>query len=199
MNGIEKITGRIEADVQQEIDGLLGAARDKAAAIRADYESKAASESEAILKKGELAAEQREERLGSVSQLESRKMTLALKQEMVENAFEKALSGLTGLPDEKYIALLAKLAVSASRTGREAVIFSQKDRARFGKQAVTAANDLLSKAGKAGELTLAEETRPMAGGLILRDRKVETNCSFEVLIHLQREAMAAEVAGVLFG
>ena len=49
-----------------------------------------------------------------------------------------------------------------------------------------------------GMLTLAEESRPMAGGLILRDNNVETNCSFEVLIHLQRDALAAEVAKTLF-
>lgn len=199
MNGIEKITDRIEEDVQREIDALLSEARNQAATIRADYEAKAKAETESILKKGEQAAAQREERLGSVAQLEARKLTLALKQEMVEAAFDRALAKLTGLPDEKYIALLAQLAVSSSRTGREAVILSQKDRARFGKQVVTAANDLLSKAGKPGTLTLAEETRSMAGGLILRAGKVETNCSFEVLIHLQREAIAAEVAGVLFG
>ena len=100
--------------------------------------------------------------------------------------------------------LLAKLAVAASRTGREQVIFSQKDRSRYGKQAVTMANDMLAKkagpraAESAGMLTLAEESRPMAGGLILRDGRVETNCSFEVLIHLQRDALSAEVARVLF-
>lgn len=49
-----------------------------------------------------------------------------------------------------------------------------------------------------GMLTLSEETRPMAGGLILRDGRVETNCSFEVLIRLQRGALSAEVAQVLF-
>ena len=38
----------------------------------------------------------------------------------------------------------------------------------------------------------------MAGGVVLRDGKVETNCSFEMLLRLQREPMAAEVARVLF-
>ena len=33
---------------------------------------------------------------------------------------------------------------------------------------------------------------------LLRDGRVETNCSFEVLIHLQRDALSAEVARVLF-
>ena len=60
---------------------------------------------------------------------------------------------------------------------------------------VTGASAVLSGTGM---LTLAEESRPMAGGLILRDGRVETNCSFEVLIHLQRDALSAEVARVLF-
>ena len=59
----------------------------------------------------------------------------------------------------------------------------------------TAASALLAGTGM---LTVAEETRPMAGGVVLRDGKVETNCSFEMLLRLQREPMAAEVARVLF-
>ena len=234
MNGIEKITGQIEADVQREIDDLTAQAQAQAAEILADYEARARAEAEATLKRGALAAAQREERLGDMARLEAterdaeaRKLTLGTKQEMVERAFQRALEKLTSLPDAEYVSLLANLAAAGSRSGHEAVIFSQKDRARFGKQVVTLANDILarkvapklpeeltgSKAGAildkvvagasavlagTGMLTLAEESRPMAGGLILRDNNVETNCSFEVLIHLQRDALAAEVAKTLF-
>ena len=114
------------------------------------------------------------------------------------------------------MALLADLAVKASRTGREQVIFSQKDRSRFGKAVVTRANEILARQvapklpdelteTKAGAVldkvvtgASAVLAGPMAGGLILRDDKVETNCSFEVLIHLQKEDLAAEVARALF-
>ena len=227
MNGIEKITGQIDADVQKEIDELTAQAQAQAAEISAKYEEQAKSDSGAILQKGTQDAAQREDRLASVAQLEARKLVLAAKQEMVGKAFDKALADLAALPDEQYVALLADLAVKASRTGREQVIFSQKDRSRFGKAVVTRANEILArqvapklpdeltetKAGAVldkvvtgasavlagtGMLTMAEETRPMAGGLILRDDKVETNCSFEVLIHLQKEDLAAEVARALF-
>lgn len=195
MNGIEKITGQIDADVQKEIDELTAQAQAQAAEISAKYEAQAKSDSGAILQKGTQDAAQREERLASVAQLEARKLVLAAKQEMVGKAFDKALADLAALPDEQYVALLADLAVKASRTGREQVIFSQKDRSRFGKAVVTGASAVLAGTGM---LTMAEETRPMAGGLILRDDKVETNCSFEVLIHLQKEDLAAEVARALF-
>lgn len=204
MNGIEKITGQIDADVQKEIDAALDQARAQAKEIEARYESQAQTQGEALRRKGEQDAALRRERLVDVARLEARKTLLAAKQDLVGQAFDLALKKLLELPDQEYIALLAKLAVAASRTGREQVIFSQKDRSRYGKQAVTMANDMLAKkagpraAESAGMLTLAEESRPMAGGLILRDGRVETNCSFEVLIHLQRDALSAEVARVLF-
>lgn len=204
MNGIEKITGQIDADVQKEIDAALDQARAQAQEIETRYASQAEAQAEAIRRKGEQDAALRQERLVDVAKLEARKTLLAAKQDMVGQAFDLALKKLLELPDQEYIALLAKLAVAASRTGREQVIFSQKDRSRYGKQAVTMANDMLAKkagpraAESAGMLTLAEEARPMAGGLILRDGRVETNCSFEVLIHLQRDALSAEVARALF-
>lgn len=204
MNGIEKITGQIDADVQKEIDAALDQARAQAQEIEARYASQAEAQAEAIRRKGEQDAALRQERLVDVAKLEARKALLAAKQDMVGQAFDLALKKLLELPDQEYIALLAKLAVAASRTGREQVIFSQKDRSRYGKQAVTMANEMLAKkagpraAESAGMLTLAEEARPMAGGLILRDGRVETNCSFEVLIHLQRDALSAEVARALF-
>lgn len=204
MNGIEKITGQIDADVQKEIDAALDQARAQAQEIQDRYASQAQTQAEAIRRKGEQDAALRQERLVDVAKLEARKTILAAKQELVGQAFDLALKKLLELPDQEYISLLAKLAVSASRTGREQVILSQKDRSRYGKQAVTTANDMLAKkagpraAQTDGMLTLAEESRPMAGGLILRDGKVETNCSFEVLIHLQRDALSAEVARALF-
>ena len=227
MNGIEKITGQIDADIQKEIDDLTAQAQAQAAEIGAGYDRQAQEQTQAILERGKRDAALRRERLGSVAQLEARKLTLSATQEMVGRAFDLALQKRVDLPEADYIALLARLAVEASRTGREQVIFSQKDRARYGKQVVTQANEILarrvapklpedltaSRAGAVldrvvtgasavlsgtGMLTLAEEARPMAGGLILRDGRVETNCSFEVLIRLQRGALSAEVAQVLF-
>lgn len=227
MNGIEKITGQIDADLQKELDDLKAQTQTRAAEITAGYDRQAQELTQSILERGRREADLRRERLDSVAQLEARKLTLSAKQEMVARAFDLALQKLTELPEADYIALLARLAVEASRTGREQVIFSQRDRARYGKQVVTQANEILAKrvapklpedltASRAGAvldrvvtgasavlsgtgmLTVAEEIRPMAGGLILRDGRVESNCSFEVLIRLQRGPLSAEVARVLF-
>lgn len=227
MNGIEKITQRIDQDAQGEIDQILADARAQAADITARYEVQAQKEAQDIVARGEKNAAEREERLASVAQMEAKKLTLAAKQEMLEKAFDLALDRLVSLPDDEYVALLADLAVKAAVTGREQLIFSQKDRTRVGKQVVAAANEKLakmvapelpealteSKAGAildkvvagasailagTGMLTLSEQTRPMRGGFILSDGDVEVNCAFETLVRLQRGEISGEVAKVLF-
>lgn len=227
MNGIEKITQRMEDDAQREINEVLTAARAQADELTRRSREQADKESAAIVARGESAAAEREKRLESMAEMESRKLVLAAKQEVLDEAFSMALEKLCTLPDEEYIELLAALAVKAARTGREKVIFSQKDRNRVGKAVVTKANDALARkvapklpgdltdtrAGAildkvvtgasailagTGMLTLAEETRPIKGGIILSDGDVETNCTFETLVRLQRENISGEVAKVLF-
>lgn len=227
MNGIEKLTQQINADAQTEIDAVLAEAQAKADAITADYAQRAEKAAADILNRGKDAAAQREERLLSMAAMEGRKELLAAKQDMLGKAFDLALEKLCALPDEEYVALLAKLAAAASTTGREQLIFSQKDRTRVGKAVVTAANEILAKAvapklpdevteTKAGSildkvvtgasallagtgmLTLSEQTRPIRGGFILSDGDVEVNCAFETLVRLQRGEISGAVADVLF-
>ena len=195
MQGIENITGRIQADAQAEIDKILADAKAQAAEITARYDAQAQKEAEDIAARGKKNAAEREERLASVAQMEAKKLTLAAKQEMLDKAFDLALDRLVSLPDEEYIDLLAGLAASAASTGREQLIFSQKDRTRVGKKVVAAAN---GKLAVNGHLTLSEQTRPMRGGFILSDGDVEVNCAFETLVRLQRGEISGEVAKVLF-
>ena len=195
MNGIEKITARIAQDGKAENDALLAQAKAQAAEVTARYQAEARAAADEILAQGRKAAAEREGRLASVAQLECRKAALAAKQEVIEDAFRLAHKKLLALPQEKYVALLANLAVQASTTGKEKLIFSQADRARVGKAVVAAANEKLAKGAM---LTLSEETRPMDGGFILSDGAVEVNCTFDTLIRLQRGALAGEVAKVLF-
>ena len=194
MNGIEKIIDRISGDAQAEIDAILDEARAEAAQITAKYEAQAKEEADEILKRGSAAAAEREERLASMAQMEGRKAELAAKQEIIEEAFDLALKKLLELPEEQYTTLLADLAVRASVTGKETLIFSAADRDRVGKKVVDAANKKLT----AGALTLGEGTRSIKGGFVLSDGAVEVNCSFDTLVRLQKAEITGEVTRVLF-
>lgn len=227
MNGIEKITARIEQDARAEIEALLKDAEEKAAAIRAEYEARAAAQADMAAQSSKQAAAQRLERLEGAAEMEAKKMILAAKQAVIDKTFAKAKEALLSMSEEDYVELLAKLAVRSSKTGREEIILNERDRETVGYKVVSRANALLAEAaapelpdelkgsgvGKViakvvtganallqgtAMLTLADEIREMDGGLILRDGKVEINCAFETQLRVLRETMAADVAKVLF-
>ena len=195
MKGIEKITARIESDGKAETVQMLKEAEEKAAALLAGYKAKAEEETAAAVEAGKEAAVHQAERLESAAHMEAKKQYLAAKQACLDEAFQKAQKKLLALPDDKYAELLAKMAVKASTTGKEEVLLNQKDRERVGEQVVAKANELLRRKGK---LTLAEDTRPMEGGLTLRSGSVEVNCAFETELRVLRDDMASEIAAILF-
>ena len=193
MKGIETITRRIDQEMQAEIDGILAEAGKQAAAVTTRWQAQADSEAAQRKARNEKAGAEHEERLVSVAQMESRKVLLAARQEMVERAFSLALDKLCGLPEERYIAVAADLLVRAAPDGVGAVVFSEKDRERVGAAAVAEANRRLS-----GKLTLSPETRNIRGGFILSKGDVEVNCTFETLVRLRKGEMSGEVAKLLF-
>ena len=227
MEGIEKITAKIAEDAQAEVSRLMAETDEKVKAIQTSAAAQAQQEANEIVEKGRMAASERLERLSSAAQMERRKLELAAKQEVLGEAFSLALEKLCAMPEKEYIELLTKLALQASSSGKEQLIFSPKDRSRVGKQVVVAVNDALvrerapelpgevtkSKVGAfvdklvhsttaavtgAGMLTLSEETREIQGGFIMVDGDVEINCAFETLVRLQREQMEKKVADALF-
>ena len=193
MNGIEKITQRIDADTQAEIDRILADAREQAAQITGKYKAQADAEAASLAAKNEKNAAEREERLVSVAQMEARKVQLAAKQEMVEKAYDLALEKLCAMPDARYTEVLAGLLVQASSNGREEAIFSPEDRERVGKAAVDKAN---AASGK--QLKLSKETRPLKGGFVLRDENIEVKCTFDTLVRLEKAETTGAVVKTLF-
>ena len=193
MNGIEKITQRIASDAQAEIDRILGDARDEAARITANYRAQADAEAQELDDKNERAAAEQEERLISAAQMKASRLQLAAKQQMVEKAYIQALDKLCAMPKEQYVDVLAKLLVEASSNGKEEAVFSKEDREQVGKAAVEKANQISGK-----QLRLSEESLPIRGGFILKDKNVEVNCTFETLVRLQKAETAGAVAKTLF-
>ncbi len=227
MNGLDKITQRIADDARAQADAITAEAQAQADAVLAEFQKQADRESLAILERGRQDAAEQERRMESLAALEGRKRLLAAKQECLTAAFDKALEQLLSMPEEQYIDLLAKMCVKAAATGREAVVFSEKDKARVGKAVVAKANEMLakevspklpeelasSKAGAfldkvvtgasalmagTGMLTVAQETRPIRGGFILCSDGVEVNCAFDTLVRLSRAELERETARVLF-
>lgn len=194
MKGIEKITARIAADAQQEIAAVKEAADSRIREIRAGYEKKADEAYQEQLRAGLRDAEQYASRIERTAQLESKKEVLALRQEMVSEAFRLAEAKIAAMDEQQYISYLARKACETGFKGEAQMIMSEKDKAAVGQKVADAVNAACPEA----KLTLADETKEMLGGFILRQGNVEMNCTVDIILELIRGEAAAEVAKVLF-
>ncbi len=198
MNGIEKISARIEADALSEIAAIEAEAAARCAQISAEAQARASEAYAQRMALGRAEAEQRRERLGAAADMEQRKSILAFKQEMVGEAFDRAVEAIVNLPEAQYIEFLAAQAAKASSNGCEELLFSQRDQA-VAAAAAKRANAILKEMGREGRLTVAAETANIPGGLILRQGHIEVNCAADTLVMMHRSRLAGQVASILFG
>jgi len=194
MKGIENIALRIREDAEQEAKALLADAEKRAEEAKAAADRDAAALKEELCREGENEARRQYDLLLAAEETENRKQLLSAKQELVARTFDRAVERLCALEDEPYALLLAKLAAAASETKREQIILNERDRARVGSRVAEEANRL-----SGGSLSLAEETRPIVGGLILSQGKIEVNCALDTLAALRRNELAGKVSALLFG
>lgn len=195
MTGIDNIIARLEADARAEIDQLNAESKSECDAILAEFKTKADEAYAARVKEGKAVCAQRAERALSTAELDARKEKLTFKQELVSEVFAKAGARLTGLPKAEYVAFLAGQAAKAASLGTEELLFSAKDAKEVGAEVAKAANKLL---GAKGKLTVSSETRPISGGVIVKQGDIEANCAVEMLVQLRRDDLASQVAEILF-
>lgn len=195
MKGTEKIIAHIQSDAKAECDVILARAQEQADAIRAEYARKAADAYAERIRMGVKATAGEADSAARLDRMEAKKTLLALKQEMISRSFDEAEKKLVSLPDEQYVALLARLAAQAAVTGEEELILNAADRARVGEAVVKAAN---ARLGKTGALRLSDTEGEFDGGLIVKRGNIEVNCTAGLLVELCRGDMSAAIAGVLF-
>ena len=198
MNGLEKITARIETDAVADAARIAEEAKAQCDAIRAEGEKKAQESYWKAIRDGAKATEDRAARLAKAADMEARKSVLACKQEIVSAAFTMAEEKLLALSGEEYVSFLASLAARAAVSGKEEIILNANDHDAVGKKVVSRANELLKSQGKPAGLTLSGTIDDFAGGLILRDGDISVNCTVAALIAQARQSQASEAAAALF-
>lgn len=198
MNGIDRITDRIEADAREQAKAIIAEAEAKCAEIRKENEKKAQERYLQLIRNGTKDCESGLERRKSAAEMDAKKSVLALKQNCVAEAFDMAKRRLADMPEDSYVGFLASLAASAAADGSGEIVLSARDRERCGKAVLERANAALAAKGLIPALTLAADSREISGGLILRQGGVEVNCSIEALVEALKGPMTADVARTLF-
>lgn len=193
MNGMEKITARMKEDAARSLSELNAQTEQELRRIREESAARAEKERETAGGHAHLAAQERYERLCSAAEMETRKLTLSAKQEVLAETYDRALEILCSMPREEYLSLLVHLLKAAGGKGDEKIALSAKDRDEMGETLVERANKELN-----AHYTLAGEAADIRAGLMLISEECDVNCSFETLLALSREKTERGAAKLLF-
>lgn len=198
MNGLDKIKARILGDAETEAQSTVLEAQAKAKAIKDVADSK----KEKLIKKqiadSESAALEHKKRLIAKAELEYKKNLLAIKRQVLEEAFNGAIKALKNLPEGDYVNLLKSMLVAQTINGDAEIIFSKEDAARIDKTFIKDVNELLEKRENNLRIISMRNDGAFLGGFILKGDGFEINHSLEALTKLVRDETESIAAQILF-
>lgn len=197
MNTIESITKKILDDAKSAAQEKTLEAQKEAEAVLKDYANQADQIKSEAVKAAEKEAFALLERVASQSDLARRNLQLRYKRKTISRAFETALDGLCGLDAERQLDFLSSFAAKY-QSGTAEVLLNEGDKANFGTSLVSRIQEKLKASGKDYSVSLSGKTGNFAGGMVLVEGSIETNCSYEILIKNIRDDLEGEVAKTLY-
>lgn len=190
---IEKITSAIIDEAQAECEQILNAADTKNRSVITQLKKRIKIETDIAVKNAQEEREQIISRRKSVADIDSKKIILAKKQELINECFEKAVDYIISLEENRYVDFLVRTGKAAG-ISEGSLIFNEKERAAIGQRVV----DGLNKAVPDGKFLLADETKKIKGGYMLRKGQIYINNSVEAMVQDKRRELTAGVAEILF-
>ena len=184
---IEKITSKILDEAREVEKATLDEAKSSCDEILKDAKKRAKAIVDEMEKKGIAEKALIVERRNSVAFIDSRKVVLNKKQELITQCFEEAVDKIIGLDRATYLNLLIALG-KASGVTSGVLQFNEKEAKEFG-----------SKIAKAlGDFTVSEEYGNMKGGYIMQAGNTFVDNTIESLVSENKTQLSAKVSEILF-
>lgn len=186
------IKAKIKADSQAQIKAIEAENDDKVREIsrkvnaeikevQDSYAARLGKEEPEVLRRREIVAE-----------LDAKRVDLGVRQKLVGEAFEASLKQMVEMAPDKYVKFADKLMSQAVSTGKE-VVFVGKNEKHLDQRWIDGYN-----ASHNTSLTLSSEKLPISGGFVLRNERIDTNCSWDMLLTDARADIETEVVKRLF-
>ena len=202
---IEKITSTILDEAKEVEREALKEAQQQCDQIIEQALKKAQAHMEAMVKKGHEEKEKIILRRQSVASIDSKKVLLEKKQEIIKECFDESITRITNLPREEYINYLVQVGINSEMYGG-LLTFNEKERTTIAPEVIKRLNEAteekrLEKYGErpySESFTLNEVSEPITGGFWIRYRLTYADNTVGTQVDFARTEMAAEVSRMLF-
>jgi len=188
----EAIIDKILSDANLKADAIIGEANEKADEII----SIAAAQCKEYLQQNNAEIDKLtldiDARSRSVAELDTRKLLLAAKTQVLDSVYAKTLEKLRNLDKEQYSALIFSMLENAK--DGDVVTISEREKDIITKESLA---DFAKKKGIS--LTLADKFGDFDGGVVISENGVDNNFTLEVEVALLREQTETKIAKEIFG
>ena len=191
--GLSDIKKKIEAEAQEEIKGILSKAESEVVRLKEDTKNKVDETKKLYSERFEKERPEILRRREIVANLDVARIQLGKKQTLIGKSFDDALTLLAGMPSDRYLGFVSNLLKKAVETGKEVMLVGG------GENKIT--QDWLNEYNNQNntQLTLSNDRLPISGGFILKNDRIDTNCSFDMLVKWIRDDIETDVVTKLFG
>ncbi|MGD6852604.1 MAG: V-type ATP synthase subunit E [Candidatus Bathyarchaeia archaeon] len=198
--GISAIANEVIGDVQKEAEALILAAENQAKESLKVANEKAKENYRAIVAQAKHKAEGEKRKIASVAEVEVRNRLLQTKEDLVDEAFERALEKLKNFAQssEYNDFLLNLIEATAKKMGQKNLVVqvNAKDKGWL-------TQDMLKKTSKKikSELQLSEETEDCIGGCKIQsgDGKIIYDATLDNRLEELKPQLRVQIAKQLFG
>ena len=204
-SGKEKIVSSIMSDAQIKTEAILAKAEKEKESILSEGEVQAVVEKERILETAEKQAKMRYQQIISEAKMNSRRMELEAREEMIEEAFNKAEEKLTEIASSdaaEYKTSLQKMITEAGVEiggGDLVVLVKESDVTKVKDSLPSIEKEITDKINTTTKLEMGENI-PTIGGTVLKTKngEIEVNNTIEARMQRFKKSLRSEVAGILF-
>ncbi len=203
--GTEKIVSSIMSDAQIKADSVLSEAEKEKESILSEGEAQAVVEKEKILENAEKQAQMRYQQIISEAKMNSRRMELEAREEIIEEAFQKAeekLKEIASSDASEYKASLEKVITEAGTEiggGDLIVLVKESDKAKIQGSLPAIAKNISDKTSNPTKLEMGENITTIGGAVLkTKNGEIEVNNTIEARMLRFKKSLRSEVAGILF-
>ncbi|MCC7550112.1 MAG: V-type proton ATPase subunit E [Methanobacterium sp.] len=203
--GTEKIVSSIMSDAQIKAESILAEAEKENETILTEGETEAIVEKEKILENAEKTAKMRYQQIISEAKMNSRRMELEAREEVIEEAFTKAeekLKEIASSDASEYKASLEKVIVESGVEiggGDLVIMVKESDVTKITSSLASIEKNIADKTGLPTKLEMGGNI-PTIGGAIVKTKngEIEVNNTIEARMLRFKKSLRSEVAGILF-
>jgi len=203
--GTEKIVSSILSDAKFKADSILEEAKKKSNSILEEGEKVALMEKEKILEDGKKLSTMRYQQIISEAKMNSRRMELDAREEVIEESFKKAeekLGEIASSDSAKYKESLNEIIMDAALEiggGKLVIFLKQEDVSKISDSISSIELDIKEKTGNETNLEIGKNINTIGGAIIkTKNGEIEVNNTIEARMQRYKKSLRSEVARILF-